>query len=367
MEKQNRTNEIKRLSLKELESLVTDMGLPKFRAKQLYEWIHTHRVASYDDMTNLPKSLRSKLQEEWPLATASIIDKQVSSDGTRKYILEFADGAQVETVGMPTFHNAESQTIKRLSVCFSTQVGCAMACAFCATGKEGFGRNLTCEEMTEQIIAVEKDFGCRVTNVVAMGQGEPFLNYEETLAALGQLNNPESFNIGARHITVSTCGIIRGIRAFSREPEQFTLAISLHSAIQDKRDELMPRVANQPLDQLKRELLKYIDNTNRRVTLEYILIRNLNDGDEDLQALKLFAEGLLCHVNLLPINAIEGSEYQPSQAKTVNRWISELGKAGVEATMRVSRGSDICGACGQLKNSRRASKDPSLVDIAPIA
>lgn len=354
MEKQSRTSEIKRLSHKELQTLVTDMGLPKFRAKQLYEWLHTHRVASYDDMTNLPKSLRERLQEEWPLTGANVVDKQVSSDGTRKYILEFADGTQVETVGMPVYHDS-SRSIKRLSVCFSTQVGCAMACAFCATGKEGFTRNLTCEEMLEQIITVEKDFGCRVTNVVAMGQGEPFLNYEETLAALQQLNNPESFNIGARHITVSTCGILRGIRSFGREPEQFTLAISLHSAIQDKRDKLMPRVANQPLDQLKQELLKYVDRTNRRVTLEHILIRDVNDGDEDLQALKSFAEGLLCHVNLLPINAVEGSEYQPSQTKTVNYWICELAKSGIEATMRASRGSDICGACGQLKNSRKSN------------
>lgn len=354
MEKQNKTNEIKRLNLEELEALMIDMGLPKFRAKQLYEWLHTHRVASYEDMTNLPKPLRSRLQEQWPLASASVVDKQVSLDGTRKYILEFADGAQVETVGMPVFHE-DRKSVKRLSVCFSTQVGCAMACAFCATGKEGFSRNLSCEEMVEQITAVEKDFGCRVTNVVAMGQGEPFLNYEETLAALNQLNSPDSFNIGARHITVSTCGIIRGIRSFSREPEQFTLAISLHSAIQGKRNELMPRVANQPLDQLKRELLKYVERTNRRVTLEYILIQNVNDGEDDLRELISFTEGLLCHVNLLPINAVKDSEYQPSQPKTVNRWIAELAKSGVEATMRISRGSDICGACGQLKNSRKSN------------
>lgn len=360
-------NEIKAFSLVQLEELVVGFGLPRFRAKQLYEWLHCHRVFTYDEMNNLPKSLRERLKEEWPLEQPIVVDRQVSSDGTRKYLFQFGDDAQVETVGMPSLQDTSkrglepgvaSQSGKRLSVCFSTQVGCAMACSFCATGKEGFKRNLTCSEMVDQVAVVEKDFGCRVTTVVAMGQGEPFLNYEETLRALRRFNDSKGFNIGARHMTISTCGILRGIDKLSREPEQFTLAVSLHSAIQETRDMLMPAVSNQTLNQLKTALVRYVDRTNRRVTLEYMLIRDVNDGEEDLRALSAFARNLLCHVNLLPVNAIDGAVFQPSSAKTVQRWMSCLSRAGVETTMRVSRGSDISGACGQLKNTR--AKLPSM-------
>lgn len=354
-------NEIKKLSRSQLEDLISGFGLPRFRAKQLYEWLHCHRVFSYEEMNNLPKSLRIRLEEEWPLEEPLVVDMQVSADGTRKYILQFGDGLQVETVGMPSLANdgecglgdLSSAAPRRLSVCFSTQVGCAMACSFCATGKEGFQRHLSCSEMVDQIAVVEKDFGCRVTSVVAMGQGEPFLNYEETLCALRRLNSSDGFNIGARHITVSTCGVLSGIEKLSREPEQFTLAVSLHSAIQEKRDAIMPRMSGQTLDSLKRELIRYIKRTNRRVTLEYLLIKDVNDGEEDLQALLAFSRNLLCHVNLLPVNKVEGSSLLPSSKKTVQKWISSLLSVGVETTMRVSRGSDICGACGQLKNTRR--------------
>lgn len=360
-------NEIKTFSLAQLEELVVGFGLPRFRAKQLYEWLQCHRVFSYDEMNNLPKGLRDRLKEEWPLEQPILVDRQVSLDGTRKYLLQFGDGMQIETVGMPSFQDMNkrglesgfaSRSGKRLSVCFSTQVGCAMACSFCATGKEGFKRNLTCSEMTDQVAVVEKDFGCRVTNVVAMGQGEPFLNYEETLRALRCFNDSNGFNIGARHMTISTCGILRGIDKLSREPEQFTLAVSLHSAIQETRDALMPAVSNQTLDQLKTALIRYVDRTNRRVTLEYMLVRDVNDGEEDLRALLTFTHNLLCHVNLLPVNAVDGAAFQPSSAKTVQHWVSCLSNAGIEATVRVSRGSDICGACGQLKNTR--AKSPSL-------
>lgn len=362
-------NEIKTFSRAQLEEVIAGFGLPRFRAKQLYEWLHSRRVFTYDEMNNIPKDLRERLKEEWPLEQPIVIDRQVSSDETRKYLLHFGDGLQVETVGMPSIqdkskrglakHGSESgfasQSGKRLSVCFSTQVGCAMACSFCATGKEGFKRNLTCSEMIDQVAVVEKDFGCRVTNVVAMGQGEPFLNYEETLHALRCFNDSDGFNIGARHMTISTCGILRGIDKLSREPEQFTLAVSLHSAIQETRDMLMPAVSNQALDQLKTALIRYVDRTNRRVTLEYMLVRDVNDGEEDLRALLSFARNLLCHVNLLPVNAVDGAVFQPSSGKTIQRWVSCLSNAGIEATMRVSRGSDICGACGQLKNTRAKS------------
>lgn len=353
--------DIRTFTLTQLEKLAQELNQPKFRGKQLYEWLQGHHVASYEEMTNLPKNFRALLAEKYPLLSSTVVDRQVSRDGTRKYVIELPDGCLVETVGMPSGTSNE-----RLTVCFSTQVGCAMACAFCATGREGFKRNLTVSEMTDQIALVEKDFGQRVTNAVAMGQGEPFLNYQAVIQALRMLNSDDSFNIGARHITVSTCGIVSGIDDFSREPEQFTLALSLHSAIQEKRDKLMPRVREQKLDDVKAALLRYVERTNRRVTLEYLLIRDVNDGEEDLFALLKFCEGLLCHVNLLPMNDVKGFPYRPSSKATVDQWISILGKNHIEATLRRSRGADIDGACGQLKNSlqnvSRETFSPSPAD-----
>ena len=342
-------NNIRTMSRQELEDVISELGQPKFRAKQLYEWLHTHLACSYDEMSNLPKSLRDVLSEKHPLNASNIIDKQTSRDGTRKYILELEDGNTVETVGMPSF--SESGEEGRLSVCFSTQVGCPMGCEFCATGKEGFTRNLTASEMIGQIIAVKNDFDHRVSNLVAMGQGEPFLNYEELLTALRFLNDQNGPSIGARHITISTCGLIDGINQLAQEPEQFTLAISLHSAIKEKRDELMPTMRNQTLPMLKSALSSYIEKTNRRVTLEYLLIEGFNDGHEDLAALRKFCRGLLVHVNLLPMNDIQGSPYRATKGEIVQDWVKGLEDAHIEATIRKSRGSDIAGACGQLKNS----------------
>lgn len=343
-------NEIKTYSIEQLESIAREFDQPKFRAKQLFNWLHAHQAFSYDEMSNLPSSFRTALAAAYPLSASHVADKQVSKDGTRKYILSLFDGAQVETVGMPTDEDNPQQR-KRLTVCFSTQVGCAMGCSFCATGEEGFTRNLIADEMVSQITTVQKDFQRPVTNVVAMGQGEPFLNYDELIKALRIINGADDLNIGARKITVSTCGIIDGIKRFREEPEQFTLAVSLHSALQEKRDMMMPRVKHQPLRKLKKSLSSYVDETNRRVTLEYLLIDGVNDQKEDLDALIGFCEGLLCHVNLLPANETSDSIYKPSPQSISNLWIRKLGEASIETTLRKSRGSDIAGACGQLKNS----------------
>lgn len=226
-----------------------------------------------------------------------------------------------------------------------------MECAFCATGHEGFTRNLSIGEIVDQIILAQADMGQRVSNVVAMGQGEPFLNYENVIDALRIINHPKLLKIGARRITVSTCGIIPGIERFAQEPEQFTLAISLHAAQQGVRDALMPKVAKQTLPQLKEALRRYIQATDRRVTLEYLLIKDLNDDQEDLEALIDFCSGLLVHVNLLPLNAISSSQFHPSPLKTLNIWKNKLEQKKIETTVRNSRGSDIAGACGQLKNA----------------
>ena len=336
---------IKSYSLPELNDLIADLSQPAFRAKQIAQWLYLHRARSYDEMTNLPASLRSVLKKRFPLFVPTIVECAASSDGTKKYLIEYEDGARVETVSIPA-RNSE-----RLTVCFSTQAGCPMACSFCATGKEGFIRNLSPGEIVDQVLIAQEDAGRRVSNVVGMGQGEPFLNYDNSIAALRILNDPKGLAIGARHISVSTCGIIAGINRFAQEPEQFTLAISLHAALQNVRDALMPKVAKDNLNVLKSALQSYVEKTNRRVTLEYIMIRDVNDTKEDLEALCSFCSELLCHVNLIPMNAIDASSHQPSLHSTVKQWLSVIQNHGTEATLRESRGSDIAGACGQLKNS----------------
>ena len=276
---------IKTYSLDNLKQLMKDLGQPSFRAKQLHEWLYLHHVDSYDEITNLPQTLRVQLSADYPLFTPAVIDSQTSQDGTAKYVISYHDGARVETVAIPSSDG-------RLTVCCSTQAGCAMGCTFCATGKEGFTRNLSAGEIVDQILIAQTRMGERVSNVVVMGQGEPFLNYEQTLSALRILNDEKLLNIGARHITLSTCGILSGIDHLGTEPEQFTLAVSLHAAIQRTRDEIMPGVANYGLGKLKTALLKYIERTNRRITLEYAMMNHVNDSEEDLKALIEFCTGL---------------------------------------------------------------------------
>lgn len=337
---------IKNLTLDELGDLMASMGQPSFRGKQLYEWLHGHHVSSYDEMTNLPKALREALAERYPLTGLQVTDLQVSKDGTRKYVLALADGTSVETVGIPSGADGSS----RLTVCVSTQAGCPMACSFCATGQEGLVRSLEPHEIVDQVHVVQQDFDRRVSNVVAMGQGEPFLNYDATLSAFRKLNEKQGLNIGARHMTISTCGLIDGIKHLSTEPEQFTLAISLHSAVQLTRNALMPKVASQPLSELREALERYTDMTGRRVTLEYLLIQDINDSDMEKEALVDFCHGLLCHVNLLPMNQVDGYDFKAASTKVLQSWCDELNRRHVSATVRTSHGSDIAGACGQLKN-----------------
>lgn len=334
----------------EIRSLIGELSQPAFRAKQVIGWVYNKGVTSFDDMTNVPRVLREALAEQAPLHVPEIVDKQVSVDGARKYVLALADGARVETVGIPSRDAGSKGSPRRLTVCFSTQVGCPMGCAFCATGEEGFTRNLLPGEMAQQVLTVQRDFGARVSNVVAMGQGEPFLNYDNVLEALRIMNSDQALGIGARHITVSTCGVLKGIDAFAHEPEQFTLALSLHSAIQSTRDRIMPKCAGTSLADLKDALDSYYRVSTRRPSIEYLMMKGINDGEKDLAALLDFCDGLFVHVNLLPMNEIEGSPFHPSRSTVVDHWVRTLTRNGIEANVRDSRGSDIDGACGQLKN-----------------
>lgn len=335
----------KNFTIETLESLVANAGLSPFRAQQLLLWVYGRGVKTYGEMTDIPKVIREQFHEAFPLYTPEVITKQVSRDGSRKYLLQYHDGTVVETVGLPSSDG-------RLSVCCSSQAGCAMGCAFCATGKAGLKRNLMPGEIVDQVLTVQEDFGERVTNVVVMGQGEPFANYDAVLGALRILNHPKLLNLGARHITVSTCGVIDGIERVSQESEQFTLAVSLHGARQEVRDRLMPAMKNQRLGALRKALVAYGERTGRRYSLEYALMEGVNDSAEDLEALITYCHRMLCHVNLIPLNAIDDMEFSPSSSQIVERWQQSLEAAGVPATVRRSRGSDIAGACGQLAGTR---------------
>ena len=337
---------IKGLTRAELADALAGLGAPRYRTGQVVRWLYARGALSFDDMTDLPAGLRASLAGLLALPVPSLVERQVSRvDDTRKYLFRLADGELVETVGLPADD--------RLTVCFSTQAGCAMGCAFCATGSAGFVRDLAPGEMVDQVRLVAEDFGRRASNAVAMGQGEPFANYDAVLGGLRLMNDPDALGIGARHLTVSTCGLISGIRRLAEEPEQFTLAVSLHSAVQSTRDRLMPGVRGVALSELRSALVAYAEKTGRRPSLEYALIDGVNDTDAELEALAAFAHGMLVHVNLIPANPVQGSGFARSASARARAFEVRLQRAGVEASIRAERGADIDAACGQLRQRQR--------------
>lgn len=339
------------LSREQIAEFVAQRGQATYRTRQLVRWLYGRGATSFDDMSDLPSEFREALEEEFHIGRAQVAQRQVSADGTRKYLVQLEDGVSVETVGLPDD--------ERLTVCFSVQAGCAMGCTFCATGRSGLVRDLNAGEIVRQVRLVADDFGERVTNAVAMGQGEPFANYDQVLAALRFMNADDGLGIGARHLTVSTCGLLAGIRRFSEEPEQFTLAVSLHSAVTDTRSALMPGVRAVSLTALRKALIEYSSATGRRPTLEYALIEGVNDTAAELEALVAFARGLLVHVNLIPVNQVEGSAARRSGAVRAKAFRDTLAAVGVEASIRAERGADIDAACGQLRQRAEARGLPS--------
>ncbi|MCD8199709.1 MAG: 23S rRNA (adenine(2503)-C(2))-methyltransferase RlmN, partial [Coriobacteriaceae bacterium] len=285
-----------------------------------------------------------------------IVEEQISADGTRKYLFELADGVCVEGVGIPDTHT------EQLTVCFSTQAGCAIGCLFCATGRGGFVRNLHPGEIFDQVALIGENFGRRVSGAVAMGQGEPFANYDALVEALEHMNSPHGLEIGARHITVSTSGLTERIERFGDLDKQYTLAVSLHAAVQETRDLLMPGLKHETLNNLKATLKDYRERGGRRLSLEYAPIAGLNDDEKHRDALIDFCQGLLCHVNLIPLNPAGGlpetsdTDLRLEPSPRLEDMRQALESNGIEVSVRRSRGADIDGACGQLTQRRRNSE-----------
>lgn len=333
------------LNLDELGNLLAGWDEPRFRAKQIRSWLYERRVSSFEAMTDLPKNLRARLESETTLGALEIVTEQRSLDGTVKRLYRLHDGQLIESVLMPYDDD-------RRTACISTQAGCAMGCVFCATGQMGFARHLTPTEIFEQAALFARDLaaeGDRLSNVVLMGMGEPFHNYDSSLVAIRRLMN--DLGIGARHITVSTVGLVPQIRKFADEGLQVKLAISLHAATDEERASLLPVNKRWPLQDLLDACRDYIDKTGRRVTFEWAAIHGENDTPEQAHALGKLLKGLLCHVNIIPLNPTGGYHHGPSATDRVERFIAILDEYGVSATVRVRRGIDIDAGCGQLKSA----------------
>ena len=340
--------DIRSMTLEELKEAMTALGEKPFRAKQIYEWLHVRLVDDFDEMTNLSRALREKLRENyalWPLQALRVQTSKI--DGTKKFLFALSDRQVVESVWMQ-YHHGDS-------VCISSQVGCRMGCKFCASGIGGLVRNLTVGEMLAQVYAIQKLTGERVSNVVVMGTGEPFDNYDTLIQFLRMLTDTNGLNISQRNITVSTCGIVPKIRAFAEEDLQVTLALSLHASDNEKRKELMPIAYTYSLGEVMDACRYYFQKTGRRMTYEYSLVGGVNDTREDAKALAGLLRGQNCHVNLIPVTPVKEKGYVQPDRTAVLDFKDKLEKYGINATIRREMGRDIDGACGQLRRSYEES------------
>lgn len=331
------------LTRPELDALLTSWQQPRFRAGQLWSWLYDKLAADFESMTDLPEALRRQLGETCTLGVLRVVAERTSGDGTTKRVCELPDGQLIESVLMPYDDD-------RRTACISTQAGCAMGCVFCATGQMGFARHLSAAEIVEQAVHFARQLhreGERLSNVVLMGMGEPFHNYDASLGAVRRLM--ADLGIGARHITISTVGLVPQIRRFADEGLQVRLAVSLHAATDEERSALLPVNKRYPLAELLDACREVVDKTGRRVTFEWALIAGENDSPEQAHALGKLLAGLNCHVNLIPLNPTGGYAGRPSDPAAVRRFIDTLETYHVPATVRVRRGIDIDAGCGQLK------------------
>ena len=333
--------DIKSMTREELGAAFAAMGQPRFRAGQVFAWLH-RGVRSFDEMTNLPKALREQLAAEYELTAPAVARKQVSAkDGTIKYLWRLGDGHCVESVLMRYHHGN--------TVCISSEVGCAMGCAFCASTRGGLVRRLRPSEMLDQVLFTQLDSGAPISNIVLMGIGEPLDNYDNVRRFLALVNDPEGMNIGMRHISLSTCGLVPGIDRLAEEDLQLTLSVSLHAPDDALRSSLMPVNRRYPIDELLAACKRYFEKTGRRISFEYAMIDGRNDTPEMAQLLIRRLRGLPAHVNLIPLNRIEESPLQPSTRQAVAAFQKALDDAGITATVRRTLGSDIDASCGQLR------------------
>ena len=332
---------IKDYDLEALKEEFINIGEKSFRAEQVFKWIYESKVSSFDEMTNLSLELREKLKQNYTMCNFDIIKKQESSDGTKKYLFDVLDGNAIETVLMSYHHG--------YSICVSSQIGCKMGCKFCASTGINFIRNLTSGEIVEQILAVERDNNIRISNVVFMGIGEPLDNYDNVVKAIRIINNPKGINIGARHISISTSGLVPKIYKLAEENIQCTLSISLHATTDEKRSSMMPVNNRYNIEELLKACKDYIKNTNRRISFEYALAKDNNDNLEDAKRLVKLLKGMICHVNLIPINKIENGTFIKSTNENIIKFRDYLNEHGIVATIRRELGSDIDAACGQLR------------------
>ena len=332
---------IKDYNLEELKEELKSIGEKPFRAEQIFKWLYQDKVKSFDDMTNLSLELREKLKENYTICNFKILEKQESSDGTKKYLFDVLDGNAIETVLMSYHHG--------YSICVSSQIGCKMGCKFCASTGIKFVRSLTSGEIVEQILAVEQDENIRISNIVFMGIGEPLDNFDNVINAVKIINNPKGLNIGARHISISTSGLVPMIYKLAEQNTQCTLSISLHATTNEKRSSMMPVNNAYNIEELIQACKDYIKVTNRRISFEYALAKDNNDNLEDAKRLVKLLKGMLCHVNLIPINKIENGEYTKSSNENIIKFRDYLNDHGIVATIRRELGSDIDAACGQLR------------------
>ncbi len=340
---------IKDYDLEDLKQELILIGEKGFRAEQIFKWLYQEKVKSFDEMTNLSLELREKLKNNYTICNYNILKKLESSDGTKKYLFDILDGNIIESVFMVYLYGN--------SVCVSSQVGCKMGCKFCASTGIPFVRNLTAGEIVEQILAIEQDTGDKISNIVFMGIGEPLDNYDNVIKAIRILNNPKGLGIGARHISVSTSGLVPRIYDLAKENIQCTLSVSLHASNNEKRSSMMPVNNRYSVEELIKACKDYIAMTNKRISFEYALAKDNNDNMQDAKELANLLKGMLCHVNLIPINKIENGKFTKSSNENIIKFRDYLNDHGIVATIRRELGSDIEAACGQLRRKNLNPKN----------
>lgn len=344
--------DIKSMTKVELTEDFKRLGFPKFRADQVYSWLHKG-VETFDEMTNISKDMRSVLLQNYYICNVTIEKKLVSAyDGTVKYLYRLHDGEYIESVLMKYHHG--------YTVCISTQAGCRMGCKFCATGMGGLARNLTPSEMLSQITTAQRDNGIRISNIVLMGMGEPLDNFDNVMRFLELVSDPDGVGIGMRHISVSTCGVVDKIYQLIPMKPQFTLSVSLHAPNDKLRGEIMPVNNKWNVETLLEACRKYADATHRRISFEYSLIKDKNDTAECARELAGRLKGMLCHVNLIPVNTVKENSYERSSQAQIERFIKILEGSGITATVRRTLGADINASCGQLRRKKKEESDGNI-------